>query len=103
MSCLGCKGTKFVKAENYNTCISCGRQAEYNPTYYTSYAMPVPNFRRQYYSRARRFIKVLKGMKSEMVAEHFEDILQTYSFIEFLWNMKADKKRKYFYSQKVIL
>jgi hypothetical protein len=65
--------------------------------------MPVPNFRRQYYSRARRFIKVLKGMKSEMVAEHFEDILQTYSFIEFLWNMKADKKRKYFYSQKVIL
>ena len=103
MTCLGCGETRFVTAENYNTCISCGRQAEYNPKYYTSYAMPATQFRRQYYSRAKRFIKVLKGMKSELIAEHFEHILQTYSFIEFLWNMKQNKKRKYFYSQKVIL
>ena len=103
MICLGCQGTQFVRADNYNTCISCGIQAEYNPTYYTSYAAPVTSFRRQYYSRAKRFIKVLKEMKSELIAEHFEHILQTYSFIEFLWNMKVDKKRKYFYSQKVIL
>ena len=103
MTCEGCQGTEFVRMDNYNTCIKCGRQAEYNCKYYTSYAMPVTQYRRQYYSRAKRFIKVLKGMKSELIAEHFEHILQTYSFIEFQWNMKPNKKRKYFFSQKVIL
>ena len=103
MTCRNCKGTQFVRADNFNTCISCGTQAEYNPVYYNSYAVPVSHFRRQYYSRAKRFIKVLKGMCSDMIGQHFEHILQTYSFIEFLWNLKPDKKRKYFFSQKVIL
>ena len=60
-------------------------------------------FRRQYYSRAKRFMKVLKGMRSDIIGANFEHILQTYSYIEFLWNMKPDKIRKYFFSQKVVL
>ena len=103
MTCRECLGTNFVRADNYNTCTSCGVQAEYNCKYYTSYATPMSLFRRQYYSRAKRFVKVLKGMRSEIIGANFEHIMQTYSYIEFLWNMKLDKKRKYFFSQKVIL
>ena len=104
MTCSECGGTRFVTVDNYNTCIGCGVQAEYNPKYYQSYAQgPLYQIRRQYYSRAKRFTKVLKEMRSDLIGQHFEDILQLYSFIEFLWNMKPNKSRKYFYSQKVIL
>jgi len=42
-------------------------------------------------------------MKSDIIASRFECILQMYSLLEFLWNMKADKTRKYFFSQKMVL
>ena len=105
MTCRECGGTHFVRADNYNTCTTCGVQAEYNCKYYNSYANGnvMSLFRRQYYSRAKRFMKVLKGMRSDIIGANFEHILQTYSYIEFLWNMKPDKTRKYFFSQKVVL
>ena len=101
--CTECCGTDFAVVENWNTCLSCGLQTAYAPKYYTSYALPRAEFRRQYYSRAKRFTKVLKHMKSEVIAQNFEAILQVYSELEFRWNMKVKKSRKYFFSQKMVL
>ena len=101
--CTECNGTDFAVIENWNTCLSCGLQGRYTPRYYTSYALPMAEFRRQYYSRAKRFTKVLKNMKSEVIASWFENIMQMYSRLEFRWNMKVDKIRKYFFSQKMVL
>ena len=101
--CTDCSGTDFAVIENWNTCLSCGLQAAYAPKYYTSYALPRAEFRRQYYSRAKRFTKVLRNMKSEVIASMFECILQMYSLLEFRWNMKVNKTRKYFFSQKMVL
>jgi len=42
-------------------------------------------------------------MKSDIIATSFECILQMYSTLEFLWNMKVEKTRKYFFSQKMVL
>ena len=101
--CTECGGTDFAIIENWDTCLSCGLQGSYTPKYYTSYALPRAEYRRQYYSRAKRFTKVLKYMKSDIIASRFECILQMYSLLEFLWNMKVDKTRKYFFSQKMVL
>ena len=101
--CTECGGTEFAVIENWNTCLSCGLQGRYTPRYYTSYALPRHEYRRQYYSRAKRFTKVLKNMRSEIIADRFECILQMYSILEFLWNMKPNKTRKYFFSQKMVL
>ena len=101
--CTECDGTDFAVIENWNTCLSCGLQGVYRPKYYTSYALPRMEFRRQYYSRAKRFTKVLRNMKSEVIASVFESILQMYSLLEFRWNMKVNKTRKYFFSQKMVL
>ena len=98
-----CGESQFVVVNNYQTCVNCGRENEYCPKYYVSYAMPRQEYRRQYYSRAKRFTKVLWRMKSDIIGKYFEHILEMYSLIEFLWNMKHDKDRKYFFSQKVIL
>lgn len=103
MTCINCGKHEFVRANNHNTCTGCGLQAEYNPKYCQSYAQPMYHFRKQYYSRAKRFTRVLKSKKSELIAQHFEDILQLYSLIEFLWIIKSNKERRYFFSQKVIL
>ena len=101
--CTECGGTDFSVIENWNTCLSCGLQGSYSPKYYTSYALPRQEYRRQYYSRAKRFTKVLKNMHSDIIGNSFECIMQMYSLLEFLWNMKANKTRKYFYSQKMVL
>ena len=103
MLCSSCTGDDFAVIENWKTCLSCGLQCEYTPKYYVSYALPRSDFRRQYYSRAKRFTKVLKHMKNEIIAENFESILQLYSELEFRWNMKVNKSRKYFFSQKMVL
>ena len=42
-------------------------------------------------------------MKSDVIGNWTEDILCLYSAIEFKFNMKQNKERKYFYSQKVVL
>ena len=101
--CSNCEKNDFVVVNNWKTCTNCGLESDYVPKYYVSYALPRREYRRQYYSRAKRFTKVLWGMKSDLIGQYFEEILQSYSFIEFLWNMKPNKSRKYFFSQKVIL
>ena len=101
--CTDCGENDFVLENNWRTCIHCGLENQYQPKYYVSYALPRHEHRRQYYSRAKRFTKVLRYMKSELIAEYFEPILELYSLIEFLWNINPNKNRKYFFSQKVML
>ena len=40
---------------------------------------------------------------SNIIGDHFENILHVYGEIEFRWLMKLNKTRKYFYSQKMVL
>ena len=42
-------------------------------------------------------------MKSELIGEYSEEILCLYGRLEFLWNCSTEKKRKYFFSQKVVM
>ena len=42
-------------------------------------------------------------MKSELIGKHSEDILCMYGRLEFAWNCLREKKRKYFFSQKVVM
>ena len=102
MSCI-CGSEKFVIANNFRTCTACGLENSYAPKYYVSYSQPCHEFRRQYYSRAKRFTKVLLDMKSDLIATDFENILQLYALVEFHWINDTTKKRKYFFSQKIIL
>jgi hypothetical protein len=101
--CSECGKDEFVWENNYNVCMNCGLQCDFQPKYYMSYALPRYEYRRQYYSRAKRFIKVLRGMMSNIIGDHFENILHVYGEIEFRWLMKLNKTRKYFYSQKMVL
>ena len=98
-----CGSTDFVVENNWETCIRCGLENNYEPKFFTSYALPRHVYRRQYYSRAKRFTKVLLDMENELIAKSFEDILELYSLIEFHWINHRNKTRKYFYSQRVVL
>ena len=102
MSC-SCGGTQNVVVENYRTCISCGLCSEYCPTYVMSYNNPRTYYRKCYYSRIKRFQKKLREMRSDLISEHAEDILLLYGRLEFAWNNMFTKKRKYFFSQKVVM
>ena len=42
-------------------------------------------------------------MRSDLISEHAEDILLLYGRLEFAWNNLFTKKRKYFFSQKVVM
>jgi len=42
-------------------------------------------------------------MCCDVIGENTELILQVYGLLEFCWNMSQNKKRKYFFSQKVVL
>ena len=98
-----CGSTSTVLADNYNTCTSCGLMFEYEPKYVQGYSTPYQHVRKQYYSRIKRFRKKLLDMKSDLIGENTEPILQLYGVLEFGWNISKDKKRKYFFSQKVVL
>ena len=102
MSCP-CGSENFVVENNWKTCTECGLENSYEPKYFVSYALPRHEYRRQYYSRAKRFTKVLLDMKNEFIAKHFEEILELYALVEFHWINNRKKKRKYFFSQKIIL
>ena len=102
-TCKTCGSDRNVVIENYVTCIDCGTQNDYQPKYVQGYATPHAYQRRQYYSRIKRFAKTLKMMKSDVIGNNTEAILNTYSSLEFSWNVNQEKTRKYFFSQKVIL
>jgi hypothetical protein len=71
---------------------------------FASYNNPcVHRRRRQYYSRAKRFSKTLRDMRSTVIADSFDRILDLYSLLEFRWLMQRQKKRKYFFNCKVVL
>ena len=103
MTCPSCESTDKVVANNYVTCTSCGLMYEYEPTYVQGYSTPYQHMRKQYYSRIKRFKKKLLDMKSDLIGEHTENILQMYGVLEFSWNICREKTRKYFFSQKVVL
>ncbi len=76
---------------------------EYEPKYVQGYSSMQQRHRKQYYSRIKRFAKKLKEMKNDVIGKHTYDILTAYGLLEFGWNMTPRTKRKYFYSQKVVL
>ena len=98
-----CGSTDSVVIENYLTCLDCGNMMKYEPKWVMSYACPQFFYRKCYYSRIKRFQKKLLEMKSNVIGDWTEDILCLYSAIEFKFNMKRNKERKYFFSQKVVL
>ena len=103
MTCELCGGTENVFLDNYITCTSCGNQMTYQPKYVHGYSRPFQHRRQQYYSRIKRFAQKLRDIKSDIIGYNTEDILSTYSLIEFAWNMCSNRTRKYFFSQKVVL
>ena len=102
MSC-SCENSNSVVFENYLTCTSCGLCSEYRPTYVMSYNNPRVHYRKCYYSRIKRFQKKMREMKSELIGKYSEEILCLYGRLEFAWNCSREKKRKYFFSQKVVM
>ena len=102
MSC-SCGSTESLVIENYMTCTTCGLCSEYMPTYVQSYNNPRVHYRKCYYSRIKRFQKKMREMKSELIGKYSEDILLMYGRLEFAWNCLINKKRKYFFSQKVVM
>ena len=103
MTCLSCGSSSSVVTQNYKTCTSCGLMFEYTPQYVQGYQTPFQYIRKQYYSRVKRFAKKLLEMKSNIIGENTECILEAYGKIEFCWNLCRKKTRKYFFSQKVVL
>ena len=103
MPCNECGSTKSVVENNYVTCTNCGLESTYEPKYIRGYATPFYPIRKQYYSRIKRFSKKLRSMCCDVIGENTELILQVYGLLEFCWNMSQNKKRKYFFSQKVVL
>ena len=101
--CPNCKKSNYIDVNNYRTCTDCGNMYEYVPTYVQSYALPFLYTRKCYYSRIKRFSKALRNMRSDIIGDQTEHILNTYSLIEFGFNMQVKKERKYFFSQKVVL
>ncbi len=103
MTCPNCSATHSLVIQNYRTCTSCGTMFEYEPKYVQGYSSMQQRHRKQYYSRIKRFAKKLKEMKNDVIGKHTYDILTAYGLLEFGWNMTPRTKRKYFYSQKVVL
>ena len=86
------------------TCVDCGLENSYSPIFYESYTNTnLYRRKRQYYSRAKRFSKILREMRSETIGASFDRILDLYSLLEFRWLMQSKKKRKYFFNSKVVL
>ena len=103
MSCPKCSETHSLVLQNFRTCVACGAMFEYEPKYVQSYSSLQIRTRKQYYSRIKRFAKKLMEMKNEVIAKNTNNILNAYGLLEFGWNLTPHTKRKYFFSQKVVL
>ena len=101
--CTDCNSTHYVLENNYRTCIECGTEYLWEPTYVSGYTNPQNHVQPCYYSRIRRFQKKLNHMDNQLIREHQEDILNLYCKIEFAFNCVRIHKRKYFFSHKVML
>ena len=102
MSCDYCGGTSLVQIDAFRVCTACGSEKK-NPVYISGYGNPMTHKRLQYYSRIKRFRKTIVEMRSELLGKAMEPILNLYAFLEFMWNNKHDKTRKYFFATKVML
>ncbi len=102
MTCPGCESTNSIHVDNYKTCTDCGRMYVYQPVYTSGYSGQQRPFRKQYYSRIKRFIKRLQDINDSTLNSYNEEILYIYADLEFIW-INSLKQRKYFFSQKVVL
>ncbi len=92
----------MVQIDSWRVCTSCGSEKK-NPVYISGYGNPSTHKRLQYYSRIKRFRKTIVEMRSDLLGNAMEAILSLYAFLEFMWNNKHDKARKYFFATKVML
>jgi hypothetical protein len=92
--------TAFI--EGKKCCTDCGTYLD-QCVYVTSHARAF-SFRRQpIYSRQKRFYHYLLNNTHTNVQEAMEDIMLLFSRIEFFWNLRPRRKRKYFFNRSVTL
>ena len=102
MKCETCGGTHLVQLESYLVCTACGTEKK-NNIYVSGYGNPILHKRLQYYSRIKRFRKTVMDLRCNTLGNAMDSILDMYAFLEFMWNNKRDKERKYFFATKIML
>ena len=101
MSC-DCGSDRFAVVENWNTCLQCGTCVEYSPIMTFSYNHQCNSRPRAYYCRVKRFKQYIAEQKSIILFSNIDDILDLYNYVEFFFGV-CERKRKYFFSRKVML
>ena len=92
--------TAFIEAQK--CCTDCGTYLN-ERIYITSYSRSFSYRRQPLYSRQKRFYNFLLRNTDTKVRENVEPIMLLFSKIEFLWNLRKKKERKYFFNRYVTL
>ena len=104
MPCPSCNSEESAYIDNHITCTFCGLMYKHKPKYVQSYTeMSSPYRRKAYYNRIKRFALKLKESEHVEIHKATEQMLQLYGILEFGWGIFKDDRRKYFFSQKVVL
>ena len=100
-TCTECGEDAVHHIANHMTCTHCGLENRYAPVFTSSYNNPSTRRPRAYYCRAKRFKNWFHSLNLDL-QKHTEAILSLYTLIEFHWACRK-KKRRYFFSRKVLL
>ena len=94
------ENTAFI--EGKKCCTDCGTYLD-ERLYITSYTRAFSYRRQPIYSRQKRFYHYLLKNTHTNVLERIEDIMLIFSRIEFFWNLRSKRQRKYFFNRSVTL
>ena len=98
-----CEHENWAFIEGQKCCTDCGTYLN-ERVYITSYNRSFSYYRRQpIYSRQKRFYEYLIKQTDGTIGEAIEEIMLTFSRIEFFWNLKKQRERKYFFNRSVTL
>ena len=98
-----CEHENWAFIEGQKCCTDCGTYLN-ERVYITSYNRSFSYYRRQpIYSRQKRFYQYLIKQTDGTIGEAIEEIMLTFSRIEFFWNLKKQRERKYFFNRSVTL
>ena len=100
--CPDCGPGTCVRVNQHHTCTKCGLQVRFSPTYVQEYDA-VPNRRKTYYSRMKRFVKQIQSSRHPIPRQNLADLLTLYSLLEFGHGVYYTGPRKYFFSMKIVV
>ena len=97
-----CCEAQTAVIDGFEWCCGCGKEQRRRCEWVSSYNCPSHYRRYPVYSRTKRFNRYLLELCDDSLFTHYNDIMDMFGKIEFLWGM-FKKKRLYFFNKSCVL